>query len=105
MIHIVYGPKASGKTRNKQRIAEEFGCEHVIDGVTPYRSGIFRDDVGLMYSSVEDNTLVLTCMSKEETIRWAMRMGETGAFRVGPWALHRIDEVLKRLGIDADPAP
>lgn len=67
MIVVVYGPQASGKTRNKGAIQKHFGYVPLIDGVTRIgRSGKFVDDSGKIHSRVPDNAVILTNMTESE---------------------------------------
>lgn len=74
MITIVYGPQASGKTRNKEALARQYAHTNIIDGVTrQHRSRRFRDDNGKTYDEVPSDALLLTCMTREQCSSFAKK--------------------------------
>lgn len=72
MIVIVYGPKGSGKTRNKEKLASVYEQTLIIDGVTRNsdHSKWFFDDHGKAYDTLPANALLLTCMTATECLRF-----------------------------------
>ena len=45
MLTVVYGPQASGKTRNRDKFASHYGHTTIIDGISrQHRSRRFYDD-------------------------------------------------------------
>jgi len=80
MITMVYGPQASGKTRNKDALAKHFDHMRVLDGVhQPQRSGQFRTDDGRVPTQVPTDALLLTTMSREECVKFMAKHEVTGA--------------------------
>lgn len=50
-IVIVYGPMASGKTTNKNRLKQHYKCNRIVDD---------WDDTGMDFRKLKDGDLVLT---------------------------------------------
>jgi len=92
MITIVYGPQASGKTRNRDALAKHYEHTTVIDGVSrQHRSRKFYDDSGRVHTSVPKDALLLTTMSRQECVSFLTKHKATGA-------LVPIGEALKEIG-------
>lgn len=67
MRTIVFGPQASGKTRNKDALQAHYGHANVIDGVSRHhRSRKFHDDSGQTHTEIPRDTLLLTTMTERE---------------------------------------
>jgi len=92
MITIVYGPQASGKTRNRDALAKHYGHATVIDGVNrQHRSRKFYDDNSAVYTSLPEDALLLTTMSRQECVSFLTKYEATGD-------LVSIGEALKEIG-------
>ena len=77
MITLVYGPQASGKTRNREALAKHYGHATVIDGVFRYgRKREFRDDAGKTYFELPDDALILAAMTAEEAVGFLARFDQ-----------------------------
>lgn len=75
MITFVYGPQASGKTRNKEALARQYAHKNIIDGATrQHRSRRFYDDSGKVHTEIPQDTLVLTCMTREQCSSLAKKL-------------------------------
>lgn len=67
---IVYGPQASGKTLNAQKIAERYGCTSIVDG---HFESLPFDDLLLEREKrtlKNESQLILTNRTKEEMKEW-----------------------------------
>jgi len=92
MITIIYGPQASGKTRNREALAKHYEHATVIDGVSrQHRSRKFYDDSGRVHTSLPADALLLTTMSQQECARFLAKHETTGT-------LVSIGEALKEIG-------
>ena len=81
MITIVYGPQASGKTRNKAALARFFGHTTIIDGLTRAgRRGKFHDDQGGYFRDLPVDALILTTMTREECMSLLDELRSDGTF-------------------------
>jgi hypothetical protein len=91
MITIIYGPQASGKTRNRDALAKHYEHTTVIDGVSRHhRSRKFYDDSGRVHTEIPSDALLLTTMSRRECARFLDKHEVTGT-------LVPIDEALKEI--------
>lgn len=76
MITVIYGPQASGKTRNANSLAKKYGHRNIIDGMFPLehsRNFEFRDDNGKTHRKIPKDVLILTNMSKSECEKYMGR--------------------------------
>lgn len=79
MLTIVYGPQASGKTRNRDKFASLYGHTTIIDGISrQHRSRRFYDDGGKVHDALPQDALLLTTMTRDQCLgflqkheRWA----------------------------------
>lgn len=79
MLTLVYGPQASGKTRNREVLASHYGHTTIVDGVSrQHRSRRFYDDSGKTHTELPADALLLTTMTAQECLsflqkheRWA----------------------------------
>lgn len=67
MLTMVYGPQASGKTRNRDKLAAHYGHTTIIDGISrQHRSRRFYDDSGKVHDALPQDALLLTTMTRDE---------------------------------------
>jgi len=96
MITMIYGPQASGKTRNKEALARQYAHTNIIDGVTRQRrSRKFYDDSGRTHTEVPADALLLTTMSRQQCLSFLAKHEITNATVVS------IDEALAELEANA----
>lgn len=69
MLTLVYGPQASGKTRNREALASHYGHTTIVDGVSrQHRSRRFYDDSGKTHTELPADALLLTTMTAQECL-------------------------------------
>lgn len=91
MITVIYGPQASGKTRNCDALAQHYKRTTVIDGVGWYpQSRKFYDSSGRVHTEIPSNALLLTTMSPQKCARFLAKYKVTGV-------LVPINEALKEI--------
>ena len=80
MLTMIYGPQASGKTRNRDKFASHYGHTAIIDGITrQHRSQRFYADGGKVHDALPQDALLLTAMTRDQCLsflrkhkRWAV---------------------------------
>lgn len=96
MLTMIYGPQASGKTRNKDRLAAHYEHKTIIDGVTrQHRSRRFTDDSGRVHDALPQDALLLTTMTAEQCLSFLKKHERTAV-------LLSINTALKEMA-DANP--
>lgn len=80
MRTIVYGPQASGKTRNKDALRMHYGHANVIDGAhRHHRSRKFRSDDGRVHTELPGDLLLLTNMDRRQCVSFLTKHNVTDA--------------------------
>ncbi len=64
---VIYGPPASGKTRNAEALRQFFGCTH-----------IYEDDVSHRAEFPKPGALILTQSSPDSILRWQLEKAGRG---------------------------
>tara|TARA_R100001086_G_scaffold221428_3_gene138605 strand:+ start:8563 stop:8847 length:285 start_codon:yes stop_codon:yes gene_type:complete len=77
---MIYGPQASGKTRNRDALARHYGHAITIDGVyRHHRSRKFRSDDGQVHTEIPNDALLLTNMDRRQCVSFLAKHEVTNA--------------------------